>query len=294
VRRLDAGVADMHLHTTTSDGTATVSDRLTQAADRDLDTIAITDHDVVPDAVSERTTCRNGVELVAGVEVRADLFDTKVEILGHFVDPTDSTLQATLERAREFRVERNRTLVESVADETGLDVTHDSLAASVEGGLGRPHVADLLVEEGVIDSIGAAFEEYLGEEGVCFVPMERHPYQRVIDAIHSAGGVASLAHPGRIRASVEVVEEMVATLAEAGLDGIEVPYPYAGDRSEDYAAVGVEAAADLAEEYGLLSTGGSDCHGPGSGKFRIGDVRLTASEMAAIRDRADRRRSFSA
>lgn len=287
------GVADLHLHTTASDGTVDVSERIEQAIDLGLAAIAVTDHDVIADSLAERTTTRDDLEVIAGVEVRADLFDTKVELLGYFVDPTDETLGRTLERAREFRVARNRELVENVAEETGLDVTYESLAAEVEGGLGRPHLAERLVENGVVDTIGAAFDEYLGDEGSCFVPMERHPYRRVLDAIHAAGGVASLAHPGRIRAAETTVAEMVDTLADAGLDGLEVAYPYDPDRSADYAAIDVERAADLAASHDLLPTGGSDCHGPGSGKFRIGDVRLTRAELEAIRERADDRRRRS-
>lgn len=290
---LEDGVADLHLHTTASDGTLTVSERLSRAADRGFDAIAVTDHDVIPDGMSERCTVRDGVELITGVEVRADVSDTKVEILGYYIDPTERTLRSTLERAREFRVKRNRALVEQVAAETGLDITYESLAASVEGGLGRPHVADRLVEEGVVDSVGAAFAEYLGEDGSCFVPMQRQPHESVIDAIHAAGGVASLAHPGRIRASADAIEEMVATLPAAGLDGIEVAYPYANDRSTEYAAIDVGAARELAEGHQLLPTGGSDCHGPGSGKHRFGEVRITGPELAGIRTRADQRRPLS-
>lgn len=288
------GVADLHLHTTASDGTVDVVERVTQALDAGLEAIAVTDHDVIADSLSERTTTRRGLEVITGVEVRADCFDTKVELLGYFVDPEDETLSRTLDWAREFRVERNRELVANVASETGLDVTYDALAADVEGGLGRPHLAALLVERGVVDSVGAAFDQYLAEDGACFVPMERHPYDRVLDAIHAAGGVASLAHPGRIRASAATVDDMVETLAAAGLDGIEVAYPYGTERSADYADIDVDAAADLAAEYGLITTGGSDCHGPGSGKFRLGEVRVTEAELSAIRERAHGRRALAA
>jgi predicted metal-dependent phosphoesterase TrpH len=124
--------------------------------------------------------------------------------------------------------------------------------------------------------------------------MERHPHEHVIDAIHAAGGVTSLAHPGRIRATAETVREIVVRLSETGLDGIEVAYPYAADRSPDYADVDVAAAADMATEFDLLPTGGSDCHGPGSGKFRLGDVRVSEAELDAIRERAETRRPISA
>lgn len=284
------GLADFHVHTTASDGTVSVSERIDQAAARDLDTIAVTDHDIIPDAVTDRSTVQEGVELVAGVEVRADLFDSKIEILGYYVDPSHEDLQELLATARGFRETRNRKLVENIVVETGLDLTYESLAESVDGNLGRPQIADVLVKRGVVDSIGEAFGEYLGDDGSCFVPMERHPAERVIETIHAAGGVTSLAHPGRIRARTETVEEMVETLSEDGLDGIEVAYPYGDVRSAEYAAIDIKDAATFAAEYDLLTTGGSDCHGPDSGKFRIGEVRMTESELTAVRKQVTERR----
>lgn len=279
--RLDEGVADLHLHTTASDGTSTVDERLDQATDRGLDAIAITDHDRIPDELEDRVERRDDVELVTGVEVRADCLDTKVEVLGYFVDPSSRELAEVLSTARQYRRERNREMVERLAGETGLDLDYDALAASVDGGLGRPHLAERLVEAGVVDGIGPAFDEYLGSDGRAYVPMERVDHERVIAAIGAADGVASLAHPGRIRS--DEVPAMVDRLVDAGLDGIEVRYPYGESGPDAYADVGVEAASRLAAEYDLLETGGSDCHGPGSGKFRIGDVRVTAGDHDALR-----------
>ena len=279
--RLDDGVADLHLHTTASDGTSTVDERVEQARDRGLDAIAVTDHDRIPDELGGRLERRGDVELVTGVEVRADCLDTKVEVLGYFVDPESRDLEEVLSTARRYRRERNREMVERLAEATGLDLEYDVLVASVEGGLGRPHLAERLVEAGVVDSVGAAFDEYLGRDGYAYVPMERVGHERVLSAIEAADGVASLAHPGRIRS--ERVPEMVERLAEAGLDGIEVRYPYGESGPDAYADIGVEEAAELAAEHDLLETGGSDCHGPGSGKFRIGEVRVTAEDYRALR-----------
>jgi predicted metal-dependent phosphoesterase TrpH len=103
--------------------------------------------------------------------------------------------------------------------------------------------------------------------------MERAPYDEVIEAVHEAGGITSLAHPGRIRS--DRVPEMVEELVDEGLEALEAWYPYGEIRSEDYANIGVKEAETLAEEHSLLKTGGSDCHGPGSGKFRIGGVQVS-------------------
>lgn len=275
------GVADLHLHTTASDGTNDVAERVQQATDRGLETIAVTDHDVIGDGVQTPTTTSNGVEVVAGVEVRADLLDTKIEILGYYVDPEAETLDETLRRTRRFRTERNRELVERLAGATGLDLDYMSLAGDVDGNLGRPHLAERLLEAGVVDSIGEAFDRYLGSDGEAYVPMQRLSYTEVIDAVHGAGGAASLAHPGRIRS--DRVPEMLDRLVDAGLDGIEVWYPYGEAGPDVYADVGVAEATSYAEEYDLIPTGGSDCHGEGSGKFRIGTVRSPPETVGRLR-----------
>lgn len=285
---LGDGVADLHLHTTASDGTCSVDARIEQATERGLDAVGITDHDCLAPDLDGRVTTRSGVELISGVEVRADVDDTKVELLGYYVDPASEDLRTLLERTRAYRRERNRAMVATLADEVGVDVTYDRLSAEVDGMLGRPHVAQALVEEGAADSIGDAFDTYLGSDGSAFVPMNRVPAVDLLEAVRGAGGVASLAHPGRIRS--RDVPGIVETLSSVGLDAIEVWYPYDEAPSEGYADVSVDDAAALADQFDLLGTGGSDCHGPDSGKFRIGSVRVPSAALDAIRRLADGRR----
>lgn len=280
-----AGVADLHVHTTASDGTSSVAERVAQATERDLEAIAITDHDTISDALSGRVTRDDGLAVVTGVEARADVDGTKIEVLGYYVAPENEQLDDVLARARAYRHERNEEMVANLNATAEVDLDYDELTAAARGSLGRPHMAQALVDAGLVDSIDAAFEEYLGRDSAAYVPMERQDYTTVIDAIHAAGGVASLAHPGRIRS--DRVPELVATLADAGLDAIEVAYPYGGTsgpakRNE----IGVQAAADLARTHDLLETGGSDCHGPGSGKYRLGETRVTSEQLDAIRARA--------
>lgn len=272
---LSDGVADLHMHTVASDGTNTVAERVDQARDRNLPVIAVTDHDCIADTLTGRLAHHDDLTVITGVEVRADLDGEKVELLGYFLDPEADTLQAVLTQAREYRTKRNRELAARLSEVTGQPVDHDDLSASVAGMLGRPHFARHLVETGVIDSVGAAFAEYLGTDGTAYVPMERVPHEQVIDALHDAGGVVSLAHPGRMDGLD--LPGAVATLTEAGLDAVEVRYPYGANPS-----LGADEAANLADEHGLLHTGGSDCHGPGSEKFRLGEVRVPRAELQAL------------
>jgi predicted metal-dependent phosphoesterase TrpH len=272
---LDSGVADLHTHTHGSDGTDTLLERIDQAKARGLDAIAITDHDRILAELGPGSTREQGLDVITGVEIRADVFDTKVEILGYYVDPENPALEAVLEQAREYRRERNQQLVAAVTDATQLELDYETLREEVNGGLGRPHIASLLVEAGLVSSVGEAFEAYLAEGGACYVQMERVPATEVLDAIHAASGVASLAHPGRIRS--DAVPEIVAELADAGLDAIETWYPYG-----ESAAFTVQDAKRLAARHDLLMTGGSDCHGADSSKFRIGDVRVSQDVLEEL------------
>jgi len=275
---LNEGVADLHVHTVTSDGTDTLRERVEQAANSELDAVAITDHDRISDELTSRFSVIDGVTVITGVEVRADVFDTKVEILGYYVNPEDSPLNSVLQRARSYRRERNRKLIEELTSKTPLDTTHDEITDESDGILGRPHLAKLLVDEGIVEDVGEAFREYLGEEGRCYVPMERVPHEDVLDAVHSADGIGSLAHPGRMRVDPTKVREIVEKLVGNGLDGIEVWYPYSNDTE-----FGVDEAYRAATRYGLVRTGGSDCHGSESSKFRIGDVRTPQEEFTKLR-----------
>jgi predicted metal-dependent phosphoesterase TrpH len=285
---LSDGVADLHMHTTASDGTCSVTDRINQARERNLETIAITDHDSISEDIEHRVTNHDALELIAGVEIRADVQNTKVELLGYFVDPDDVQLEQILEEARDYRRDRNREMIDRLRDVTTLDRSYEELRAEADGILGRPHIANALISENIVNSIDAAFEEYLADGGAAFVPMNRVPASRVIDAIHGAGGVVSLAHPGRVRADdiYTIIDELVAS----GLDAIEVQYPYDEAPSEGYADVSTEDAAKIAKTKDLIKTGGSDCHGPGSGKFRIGDVRVTEEQLDALHNRANQYR----
>ncbi len=282
------GIADLHMHTVASDGTCSVAERSQQARECGLDAIAITDHDSVSAEISNRQTVNNGIKLIAGVEVRADVQGTKIELLGYYIDPDDERLDSMLTEIRDYRRDRNQRILSRLRETTSFDRPYEDIREEADGILGRPHIARILVEEGIVNSIDSAFDEYLANNKTAFIPMKRVPAHEVIDAIKHAGGVVSLAHPGRVR--TESIGDIIDELVEVGLDGIEVQYPYDEAPTEGYAGVSVEDAAALAEKHGLLQTGGSDCHGPDSGKFRIGEVRVSGEQIKSLRNCADQRR----
>ncbi|MDY6764386.1 MAG: PHP domain-containing protein [Halobacteria archaeon] len=277
------GIADLHMHTTASDGMSTVRERIEQAKEHDLDAIAITDHDSISTDLEDRVKPVDGIELITGVEARAEIDGTKIEILGYYVDPSNRRLRDTLEEIRGLRHKRNRELTERLNRVTGLDVSYDELRSEKPGVIGRPHFAEILVERGFVDSISQAFDEYLGRDRPAYVETEKLSYDEVLSVILGAEGVPSLAHPGRIRS--DRVEEIVETLVGSGLEGIEVWYPYDESSIGMRSDVGVEEANEIAEKHGLVKTGGSDCHGPGSGHFRIGSVRVPEEELEELRRR---------
>lgn len=222
--------------------------------------------------------------------MRAGVGGTKVKLLGYCVDPDDETFGVVLEQVREYRCQRNREIVSELQSVAGLDREYESIQQRADGILGRPHLASLLVEAETVNSIRKAFDQYLGADGSVYVPVERVPAHDVIEAIQRAGGVVSLAHSRRIRASD--VSTLLDKLVKAGLDAIVVNYPYATTPSEGYADVSVSDAAELANDFELLRSGRSDCHGPDSGKFRIGDVRAPTEWLTEIRSCADTRQAL--
>lgn len=278
--------ADLHMHTVASDGTDTVDERVEQARERDIDCIAITDHDTLTDELDDRYEVRQGVEVVTGAEIKAGLDGTKVEVLGYFLDPSDERLDEVFETIERFRHERMEAMIERVNTMIDDDITFDAVAAKADATIGRPHLARTLVEYGAVDSVGEAFEEYIGDDCHGYVETEKLDVEEVIEVIHENGGVASLAHPGRSLDPDNAYDKM-EDLVEAGLDAIEVPYTYDRMREERY-SFGAELARELAQEYDLLVTGGSDCHGSDSDKFFLGDVRLPYRHVEALKERRER------
>ena len=132
---LNEGTADLHIHTTASDGTSTVEERVEQANDKGLEAIAITDHDCIPESLKKPRRNERGVNIITGVEIKADVFGTKTEILGYYVDPDDKNLSELLEKVRRYRKERNRELVEDFIEVTRIETSHQEMNERAEGQL---------------------------------------------------------------------------------------------------------------------------------------------------------------
>ncbi|WP_158855143.1 PHP domain-containing protein [Halorhabdus sp. CUG00001] len=234
-------VADLHVHTTRSDGQLSPTSVAEAARRASLDAVAITDHDRLP-PVTERWVERQGVTVIAGIELRVRADDQLLDLLGYGLTPT-AALRTELERLQANRIERAREIVAQV--EARLDVELD---VSFEPGVGRPHIAAAIADSEAPYDVAGAFEHLIGEDGPCYVAREIPSFERGHELLTAACSLVSLAHPLRY-------DDPDAALAHArDLDAIELAYPYDGrvDRTP------VERAID---EDDLLGTGGSDAHG---------------------------------
>lgn len=277
--------ADLQMHTVASDGTDTIDERGQDAREKGLDAIAITDHDTISDELTGRVDDRNGVEVITGAEIKCEINGTSIEVLGYFLDPQDNRLQELLAEVRGNRVERIDRFTDNLAAHHGIDIDTATVRQYADEAVGRPHLAEALIDAGYVETMDAAFNELIGDDCPAYVSTEKVPAERVITAIHDNGGYASLSHPGRSLPR-DVADDRVAALADAGIDALEVEYTYEDkkDRGSFTIHFGEQYAAELADRYGLGWTGGSDCHGRRSDKYYLGDVKIPYDRITAMKD----------
>ena len=271
-----AGRADLHTHTTASDGLLSPEQLVGLARQRGLAAIAITDHDTVDGVSGALTIADPGLRVVPGVEMSCVVDGADVHLLGYGIDVESPGLTTFLtERANERR-SRAAAIVDRLA-EIGVPVSLPRVTELAGSGtVGRPHVARALVEAGHVSSIGNAFDLYLGNGRPAHVERPELTPQRAIDVIHAAGGAAVLAHPLYSPGYADFLPDLVA----AGLDGLEVVYPDHNEATE-------RRLAALAASHRLIATGGSDFHAdsgrPGHG---LGESAVPASVIDLLAARA--------
>lgn len=264
---------DLHSHTTASDGTFTVEESIARAKANGLTALGITDHDTVAALAKAVEAGRHqGVEIVPGVEISSIHEGKDVHVLGYYMDMQDAAFLARLEELREIRGRRNQMMIAKL-NELGIDITCKEVEQRKKekaGNIGRPHMAEVLMEKGIVSSMKEAFDKYLGSTGAAYVNPPRISPAQAIDMIKEAGGVAVLAHPGLYRNL-----DMVKGLVKHGLQGIEVYHP--DHTEEDVRLYGV-----LADECGLIKTAGSDFHGMRNGEVFHADLGTCATTMEVV------------
>ena len=255
--------ADLHSHSSASDGTDPPAEVMRRAAAAGLDVIALTDHDTVAGHPEARAARPAGLTLVPGIELSSWLDRRSVHLLGYMFDPADPALAAEAAAIRESRVTRARAIVARL-EELGAPVSWDQVMAIAAGGVvGRPHIARALAQAGVVASPADAFSpQWIGTGGRAHVRRYAPDPVRAIGLIRAAGGVTVLAHPRAGPRGGPVSDEQIARLAAAGLAGIEVDHP-----SQDQAERQLLRA--LATDLDLVVSGGSDDHGELTG-HRLG------------------------
>jgi predicted metal-dependent phosphoesterase TrpH len=272
---------DLHVHTRYSDGTLLPAAVVTLARDRGLETIAITDHDTLA-ALDEalEAAVGIGIEIVPGVEFSTVHDGHGVHILSYFMDTDDPDLTAELRRLRDDRFTRGERMVAKLR-QLGYPITFERVREIAHGGnIIRPHVAQALVEAGVVPTVKEAFsDELIGARGRAYVEKHAlHPLD-AIALIHRAAGVCVLAHPGTWRESDPVPPELIDLLAEAGLDGIEAAHPeHTPEVEARYIAT--------AEGLDLFWTGSSDCHGTRYEPVRLGMRTTPPEQFQRLKERA--------
>lgn len=256
VRVIDMVYADLHVHTTASDGLLSLDEIIQEAKRKDISVVGITDHDTINHGLVEREETIDGVGVVTGTEVKTEHMGTRIEILCYFVDPEDNELEEIFENMRRRRIERMKKMVErfNELEETVLRLREVEELA--DGPVGRPHFAMAVANKGLAKDTREAFDNYAKEHTPYYVPLERPDVKKVIRRAKRSGAFTSLAHP--CTEDIEDFETFLESLAELGLDGCEVNYPYR--ESPKDMELDPKKVEETVEKVGLVKTGGSDFH----------------------------------
>lgn len=264
---------DLHSHSTASDGTLPPAEVVRLAKEAGLSGLALTDHDTVggiEEAAAEAE--RIGIDFLPGIEISAEFPQPgTMHILGYGIDPHSEVLRGITGTLLAGRDSRNPKIIARLR-ELDVAISMEELEAEARRGdpalankpIGRPHIAAILRRKGYVSSINQAFEKYLAPGGLAYFDKERLSPAQALAAIRDSGGLPVLAHPSQLRTTNdEQLRTIVKDLLDLGLAGIEVIH-------SDHDARQIELFGRIADQYGLLKTGGSDFHGSNKTEIRIG------------------------
>lgn len=270
--RAQARRVDLHIHTTYSDSALTPQQVVERALELGLKAIAITDHDAVEgiDEASQAAKGRN-LEVIPGVELSLTVNHSDLHLLGYFIDHNNQGFVTRLKLFRSVRLDRAKRMVEKL-NSLGVNLSLDAvLSIAGSGVVGRPHIAEALVERRYVGSFDEAFARFIGYHAPAYVPKFKLSAEEGIDLIRSVGGIPVLAHPRTVNR-----DELIPHFIRLGLKGIEIIHPEQGDHLRRY-------YSNLAKKHGLIVTGGSDCHGHLKGKLMMGTVEVPYSFLEGLK-----------
>ena len=268
---------DLHTHTTASDGKLTPEALFQKALDLKIQVLSITDHDSVSglESILPLSAANPSLRIIPGIEMSAE-GDINCHLLGYFINLEAAGLRQKLDDLRQKRLKRIQAMTQKM-NALGIAVAYDRVVALAAGGsVGRPHIADALVEMRVVKSRQEAFDRFLKRDGPAYVSSDGPTAAETIAWIRSVGGVPVLAHP-----SYYTTPEFLKRLVDLGLMGIEVYYP-------EHSRALKERYLGLAKTYGLVATGGSDFHGPKTHRSALACVDVpetVVEELERVRPR---------
>jgi len=269
--------ADLHTHTTASDGSFAPEANVRMAKEAGLSAVAITDHDTFAGvAEALEAGSRLGILVVPGVELSTSAGGRDVHVLGYGYRADDRIWLERLRSLREGRDRRNERILENL-EKLGMPVSAEELAAAAgrsarkDKAVGRPHIAQALVDKGYVPDVRAAFDRLLGEGKPAYESQSRVTPGQAIEWIREAGGKAIVAHPG-----IYGADELVLSLLDAGADGLEAYHP---DHDEEQSL----RYAEWAAARGKLATGGSDFHGIKEGRAYHGALGSRTADLSVAR-----------
>lgn len=264
--------ADLHNHTTASDGILTPKELVRQASTKGLAAIGITDHDTTEGINEAQIAGKDyGIEIIPGIELNTQEDNFEIHILGYFIDYNLPWFQNILANIRDARYYRAKKMVNKLVDIYGMDLEFVDILQKAGGrqNIGRTHIARAMIDKEIVKSVSEAFEKYIGEGCKAYVKRYKLTVPEGINIIKKAGGVPVLAHPGLIGD-----DSMVEQLISYGILGIEAYHSkHNYQQSQKY--------IKLAEANGLIITGGSDCHGDDSPM--VGDVTISYDSVCELR-----------
>ncbi|MBS0615461.1 MAG: PHP domain-containing protein [Verrucomicrobia bacterium] len=255
--------ADLHCHSTSSDGSLTPEELIIKAQKMGLQGLSITDHDTVGAYETAIPAAKaNNIRLGSGIELSCDFQRLHIHILGYDFDVNSPKIHQVCELHRQRRLHRNREILIKL-EKRGMKIAEEDLVQKTKGKTaGRPHIAALLVEGGYVKSIRQAFDQWIGDGKPCYAPGAEFPIEEGIDAIHAAGGKAFLAHPhlAEMVYPKPIPWEAILSLP---FDGIECYYG-------NFPAKSAKRWLDIAEKKHWLVSGGSDFHGVAKPDIELG------------------------
>ncbi|MEZ0343777.1 MAG: PHP domain-containing protein [Caldimicrobium sp.] len=255
---------DLHTHSTASDGTYSPRELVLLAIKEGLSALALTDHDTIDGLKEAYETAKEvGLSFLCGVEISVKFNGPgHFHLLGYFLTPEISGLKEMLRKLKEARSRRNELMIEKL-QALGVEITLEELKNIASGEIGRPHIAKLLLEKGVVKTLDEAFERYLKKGAPAYVPKAFLTPEEAIEEILKNRGIPVMAHPVTLKVDKDFLKRYLYELKEKGLKGVEVFYT---EHSPSF----TQFLFDLVKKLDLLITGGSDFHGANKPDIKLG------------------------